>query len=61
MLLNSRLVAKAGDAINCHNAEEVGRSIQEEIDSKCFTDATIKTSKKIKTLLSLIKGVEVSN
>ena len=59
--LDSGLVAKEGDAINCHNAEEVGRGMQEEIDCKCFTDATIKTSKKMKTLLSLTKGIEVGN
>ena len=59
--LDSGLVAKEGDAINCHYAEEVGRSIQDEIDYKCLTDATIKTIKKIKTLLSLIKGIEVGN
>ena len=59
--LDSGLVAKEGDAINYHNAEEVGRSIQEEIDSKYFTNATIKTSKKMKTLLSLINGMEGGN
>ena len=55
------MVAKEADAINYHNAEEVCRNSQEEIDSKCFTDATIKTSKKIKTLLSLTKGIEDGN
>ena len=55
------MVAKEGDAINCHNAEETGRSIREEIDCMCLTDATIKTSKKIKILLSMTKGIEVGN
>ena len=55
------MVAKEGDAINCHNAEEIGRSIQEEIDCRCLTDATIKASKKIKILLSMTKGIEVGN
>ena len=55
------MVAKEADAINYHNAEEVCRNSQEEIDSKCFTNATIKTSKKIKTLLSLTKGIEDGN
>ena len=53
------MVAKEGGATNCHNTEGVGGSIQEIIDSKCFTDTTIKTSKKIKTLLQLTKGIEV--
>ena len=50
------MVAKEGDTINCHNAEKVGTSIQEDIYSKCFTDATIKTSKKSNT-----KGIEIGN
>lgn len=49
--LDCWLVAKEGGATNCHNTEGVGGSIQEITDSKCFTDTTIKTSKKIKTLL----------
>ena len=48
--LDCWLVTKGG-ATNCHNTEGVGGSIQEITDSKCFTDTTIKTSKKIKTLL----------
>ena len=48
MLLNSRLVAKAGDTINCHNAEEVGRSVQEEIDYKCFPN--VQQLKQVKRL-----------
>ena len=55
------MLAKEREAIKCHNAYEVGRSIQAEIGYKYFTDATIKASKKTKTLLSLIKGIEVGN
>lgn len=35
-------------------AKEADASMQQEIDSKFFTDAIIKLSKKIKTLLLLI-------
>jgi hypothetical protein len=31
------------------------------MDNKDFTDAKVETGRKIKTLLSLTKGVEVSN
>lgn len=57
--LDSGLAAKEGDVINSHSAKEVGRCIQEEIDFTYFTDATIKRSKKIKTLLSLTKRIIV--
>ena len=42
-------------------AKEADASMQQEIDSKFFTDAIIKLSKKIKTLLLLIKVIEVDN
>ena len=59
--LDSGLAAKEGDVINSHSAKKVGRCIQEEIDFTYFTDATIKTSKKIKTLLSLTKRIIAGN
>lgn len=50
--LDSWLVTKEGGATNCHYAEEVDRSIQEEVDSKWITDATNKTSKRINKLIN---------
>lgn len=58
---DSGLVAKECDAINCHKAEEVGKIIQEKIDFKCFTNATIETRKNVKILLPLTKGIVVGN
>ena len=55
------MVAKECDAINCHKVEEVGKIIQEKIDFKCFTNATIETRKNVKILLPLTKGIVVGN
>ena len=59
--LVSGLIKKENDAINYHNAKEIDRSIQEEINFKCFTAATIKSCKKIKTSLLLTKRIVVGN
>ena len=51
------MVAKESEEIIYHNTEKVDRSMQQGMDSKFFTDPTLKISNKIKTLQSLSKGV----
>ena len=59
--LSSGLAAKDDDGINCDEAELVGHAIQETLDNLPYTESTISTNKKIKSLIVLTRGVKVNN
>ena len=56
--LYSGLAAKDGDGINCDDAELVGNAIQETLNNLSYTESTVSTNQKIKTLIVLTKGVK---
>ena len=52
-LLISRICATEQESINRHLAEEVTLSVQKDLDSKSYPDATIQRSSPIITLSKL--------
>ena len=57
--LSSGLTTTDGDGINCHNAEEVRRKIQEHLNNINVLEASIKKSEQVKSLDHLYPGIQV--
>ena len=59
--LNSGLAAGDSASINCDEAEKVRRNMLVCMDNKSVAEEKEETSKKVKTLLTLTKGVQLEN
>ena len=59
--LNSGLASSDSTSVNCDDAEKVGRNMLVCMDNKSVAEAKVKTSKKVKNLLTLTKGVQLEN
>ena len=57
--LSSGLIAADNDVINCHNTEEVGRNIQNQLNNISVLKASIKKSEQVKSLDHLYPGIQV--
>ena len=57
--LSTGFTAVEGDGINCDMAEEVGASLQKQMDGAGFLDVVLKKGNCVKTLQQLQKGVIV--
>ena len=59
--LNSGLAASDSSSVNCDEAAKVGRNMLVCMDNKSVAEAKVETSKKVKTLLTLTKAVQLEN
>ena len=59
--LNSGLAASNSASVNYDKAEKVRRNMLVCIDNKSVAEAKVETSKTVKTLLTLTKGVQLEN
>ena len=59
--LNCGLAASDSAIVNCDEAEKVGRNMLVCMDNKSVADSKVETSKKVKTLITLTKGVQLKN
>ena len=59
--LNSDLAANDSASVNCDEARKVGRNMLVCMDNKFVAEAKVETSKKVKTLLTLTKAVQLEN
>ena len=59
--ISSGLTASEDDSINCDDAENVGRKLQEKLDGACFENVSMKRSEKIRSLTHLRDTVKVQN
>jgi len=59
--ISTGVTAVEGDGINCDMAEEVGASLQKQMDGVGFLDVVLKKANFVKTLQQLHKGVIVED
>ena len=52
--------ADNNDGVNCDQAEQVGFEIQRSLDNIVVNQATIKRSKQVKTLATLLPAIKVN-
>ena len=60
-LLNSGLAASDSVSVKCDEAKKFGRNMLVCMNNKSVVEAEVETTKKVKTLLTLTKGVQVEN
>ena len=59
--LVSGLTSNEEDGINCDDVESVGEQIHMNMDSKVFSEITLKRTDQIKSLSRLEKGIKIGN
>jgi hypothetical protein len=57
--LSSGVVAGLNDNVNCDEADEVGRKVQESWDNMTYSEITAKRSNRVKTLATLVNACKI--